>query len=142
MIYIKIYEVIFKLFAGAILGGLIGIERSFFKQRPGLRTFSLVSLGATLISTLSTYFPIDSASRILANIIVGIGFLGGGVIFFHEEKLIGATTAAAIWVTAAIGMAIGLGFYLEAILATILTIIILAFLPYLEEKIKKFYEKF
>jgi putative Mg2+ transporter-C (MgtC) family protein len=135
-----IIEILYRLFLGAVLGSLIGIERSFFKQRPGLRTFSLVCLGATLFSLISTYFPVDSGTRILANIVLGIGFLGSGIIFFHEERLVGATTAAALWVTAGIGLALGLGYYFEAFFTTILTVIILAFLPYLEEKIKKSYE--
>ena len=130
-------ETIYRLFLGATLGALIGVERSFFKKQAGLRTFSLVSLGATLVSLSATYFPIDSAARIIANIILGIGFLGSGLIFLKDEHLYGITTAAALWCTAAIGLAVGQGFYLEAFITTILVLIILSLLPYLEEKIKK-----
>ena len=130
-------EIIYRLFLGASLGALIGAERSFLKKYIGLRTFALVSLGATLFSIIATKFGIDPSSRILANIILGIGFLGGGIIFFEKERIWGATTAAALWVTAAIGAAVGQGFYLEAFVTTILVILVLSILPFIENKIRK-----
>jgi len=129
-------EIIYKLFLGSILGALIGAERSFFKKQAGLRTFALVGLGATLFSLMATKFALDSASRILANIVLGIGFLGAGIIFYHEEKIVGATTAASLWTTAAIGAAVGQGFYLEAFTTTILVILILSIFPLIEERIR------
>lgn len=129
-------EIIYRLILGAVLGAIIGAERSFFKKHAGLRTFALVSLGATLFSLIASYFPLDSSARILANIILGIGFLGSGVIFLKEEHIFGLTTAAALWTTAGIGLAVGQGYYLEAFIVTILVLFILALLPYLEEKLK------
>ena len=74
-------------------------------------------------------------SRILSNIVVGIGFIGAGLIFYHSEKLTGVTTASALWITAAIGASVGQGLYLESFFVTIFTIIILTVLPFFEEKI-------
>jgi len=133
----NIVEIIYRLFLGATLGALIGVERSFFKKQAGLRTFALVGLGATLFSISALYLGVEAGSRILANIVMGIGFLGAGLIFFKEEHIIGLTTAAALWCTAAIGLAVGQGFYIEAFSTTILVLIILSFLPYIEEKIRK-----
>lgn len=132
---ISVIEIIYRLILGTAIGAIIGAERSFFHKQAGLRTFSLVCLGSTLFSIISIHFPIDSGLRILANIVLGIGFLGGGLIYFYQEKLQGVTTAAALWVTAALGTAIGLGFYLEVFVTTFLIIIILSVLPYLEKRI-------
>ena len=131
-------EIIYKFVLASILGGIIGAERSFFKKQAGLRTFSLVALGACLFSYLgySLEEP-SSVSRIIANLVVGIGFLGAGLIFLKEEKILGLTTAAALWVTAAIGGAVCLGFYFEAFLTTIITVIILTLWHYIEEFIKR-----
>lgn len=130
-------EVIYRLFLAAILGGLIGMERSFFKKQAGLRTFALVALGAALFAYLGTMIEPSNPSRVLANLVVGIGFLGAGLIFLHEEKVIGLTTAAALWTTTAIGAAIGIGYYLEGIFVTILTLIILTIWTYLEKYIRQ-----
>ncbi len=129
-------EIIYRLILGTVLGAIIGVERSFFKKQAGLRTFALVSLGATLFSLIASYLPTDSSARILANIILGIGFLGSGLIFLKEEHIFGLTTAAALWTTAGVGLAVGQGFYLEAFTVTILILIILALLPYIEERLK------
>jgi putative Mg2+ transporter-C (MgtC) family protein len=130
-------EIIYRLFLGSALGALIGVERSFFKKQAGLRTFALVGLGATLFSLIAAKFTPDSTTRILANIVLGIGFLGAGIIFYHEEKVVGATTAAALWATAAIGASVGQGFYLEAFVTTVLVLLILSILPFIEEKIRQ-----
>lgn len=126
------YEFLYKLFLAALLGSFIGIERSFFKKHAGLRTFALVSLGSALFSYLGSLVEPHNPSRVLASVVVGIGFLGAGLIFFHEEKVIGLTTAAALWVTTAIGSAIGLGYYFEGIFATFLTLVILTIFSYIE----------
>lgn len=130
-------EIIYRLFLAAILGGLIGIERSFFKKQAGLRTFALVALGSALFAYLGMNIEPDDPSRVLANLVVGIGFLGAGLIFLHEEKIIGLTTAAALWTTTAIGAAIGIGYYLEGIFVTILTLTILTIWTYLEKYIRQ-----
>jgi len=131
------WEIVYRLFLAAALGSFIGLERSFFKKQAGLRTFALVALGAALFSYLGNILEPNASSRVLANIVVGIGFLGAGLIFLHEEKIIGLTTAAALWVTTAIGSAIGVGYYFEGIWATILSLIILWALSYIERLIRK-----
>ena len=135
MVELTTIEIIYRLILGTIIGAIIGAERSFFHKQAGLRTFALVSLGATLFSIIALNFNQDSTSRILANIVMGIGFLGGGLIYFYQEKLQGITTAAALWVTAAIGAAIGQGYYLEVFVSSILVLLVLSFLPFIERKI-------
>ncbi|MER3570250.1 MAG: magnesium transporter MgtC [Patescibacteria group bacterium] len=133
-------EIIYKFLLASILGGIIGVERSFFKKQAGLRTFALVSLGACLFTSSSLFFLTNdptSVSRVLANLVVGIGFLGAGVIFLQKDKIYGLTTAAALWVTAAIGGAVGLGLYFQAFLVTLITIIILTLWYHLEKLIRK-----
>ena len=130
-------EIFYRLFLAAILGSFIGAERSFFKKQAGLRTFALVSLGSALFAYLGSIIEPNGSSRVLANLVVGIGFLGAGLIFLHEEKIIGLTTAAALWVTTAIGASIGLGFYFEGFLVTALALIILTVATYLERLIRK-----
>jgi len=127
-------EFIIKIILAIIFGGLIGLQRSYFQKQAGLRTFSLVSLGACLFVIFIQMFSLEkeSIARVLANIVVGIGFLGSGVIFSFKGKITGLTTAAALWVTAAIGLGIGLGFYFQTFIATLLTIFILQFLYYIE----------
>lgn len=130
-------EIIYRLFLAASLGAIIGAERSFFRKQAGLRTFALVALGAALFSYLGISLEPTNPTRVLANLVVGIGFLGAGLIFLHEEKVIGLTTAAALWVTTAIGAAIGAGYYFEGFLVTILTVLILWSLTYIERIIRK-----
>ena len=138
------------LILAATLGALIGLEREWAQRAAGLRTFSLISLGAALfvmISRLSfiQYLGISSLdpSRTLGQIIVGMGFLGAGIIIFkqREGRVEGLTTAAMMWVTSAVGAAVGLELYWLAISTTILIVLInfvvLPFEKRLEEKIEK-----
>lgn len=129
-------EIIYRLFLAAMLGMLIGAERSLFKKQAGLRTFALVSLGAALFSYLGVSLEESNPTRVLANIVVGIGFLGAGLIFLDKERIIGLTTAAALWVTTAIGASIGVGFYFEGFLVSVLTVLILWGLTYVEKIIR------
>lgn len=105
---------------------MVGLEREYFaKQEAGARTFSLVTLGSALITGLS--FDLfdpgsrDSAARIIANVVVGIGFLGGGAIVKEAERVQGLTTAAGIWAMAAVGIAVGSERYLLGILAIVVS---------------------
>ena len=131
------WEIIYRLFFAACLGAFIGAERSFFKKQAGLRTFALVALASALFAYLGSTLEPNNPSRVLANIVVGVGFLGAGLIFLHEEKIIGLTTAAALWATTAIGSAIGLGYYFEGIWVTVLSLIILWLFTYIERLIRK-----
>ena len=138
------------LILAATLGALIGLEREWAQRAAGLRTFSLISLGSALfvmISRLSfiQYLGVSSLdpSRTLGQIIVGIGFLGAGIIIFRqrEGRVEGLTTAAMMWTTSAVGAAVGLELYWLAISATTLIVLInfvvLPFEKRLEEKIEK-----
>lgn len=111
-------ETLFRLLLGAVCGGLIGLERELKGRPAGLKTFSLVCMGATLVMVTNEYICAlrddytGDAARMAAQVISGIGFLGAGTIMTTgNDRIQGLTTAAALWVTAAIGIAIGTGFY-------------------------------
>jgi putative Mg2+ transporter-C (MgtC) family protein len=134
-----------SLLLATALGALIGLEREWARKEAGTRTFSLISLGSALfiiISQLSfnQYLGISSLdpSRTLGQIIVGIGFLGAGIIIFQQKEGIvkNLTTAAMIWVTAAIGATVGLGLYWIAIGATFLVLFINIFIFPIEKKME------
>lgn len=135
-------QVIVRLILSALLSGLIGVERQLHRRAAGLRTHILVCVGSTLIMLTSVYIfdiykeiaPVDPA-RIAAGVITGIGFLGAGTIIRYGEEIRGLTTAASLWVVAAVGLAVGCGFYSAAIAATILVLMALLLLRRLENKI-------
>jgi len=138
------FQIIFQLFLAAFLGGLVGLEREYKRKEAGLRTYTLVALGSALFTIISfEAFKFFSGkigvefdpSRIIGQIVLGVGFLGAGVIIFREARIEGLTTAAGFWVVAAIGAAVGIGFYFPAIFVTFLAILILAGLRLVEEKI-------
>jgi len=135
-------EIILRLVLAVLLGSAVGVERTRAGKIAGLRTFALVSLGACLFVLMSTYITnmyqgwADPA-RVLASIVIGIGFLGAGMIILGKDGLKNLTTAASIWLTAGIGAAIGFGFYSEAFITTILVIIIFTLFWELEEYIRK-----
>lgn len=118
------FETIFRLFLAVALGALIGFERELKHRPAGLRTHMLVSLGATLFTVISLSFEIDSA-RIAAGIVTGIGFLGAGSIIAHKGQVKGITTAATLWVVAGIGLCVGMGQYLIAVIGALLIFMIL-----------------
>lgn len=141
-----------RLALAMVLGAIIGIEREVSRKYAGLRTYSLVSLGAALFAILSeathqhfltTYGSVNSfdPSRIISQIVVGVGFLGAGMIVFYQEKVLGLTTAAGIWVAAAVGAAVGIGEYAIAIFTTALALFILVALRWCEGWIKWSEEK-
>ncbi len=135
-------QVILRLVLSVVLSGLIGLERQIHRRTAGLRTHILVCLGSCLIMLTSLYVfdiyknqvPLDPA-RIAAGVITGIGFLGAGTIIREREKIKGLTTAASLWVVAGIGLAVGCGFLKAAIFSTILALIVLFFLRYIETKV-------
>ncbi|MEM4391096.1 MAG: MgtC/SapB family protein [Candidatus Diapherotrites archaeon] len=119
------YEVLGKLFLAILFGGLVGLQRELDDQYAGLRTHMLVCAGSTLFTLLSLGFPDSDPSRVAAGIVTGIGFLGAGAIFKEKDKVVGLTTAADLWVIAAIGMAVGMGYYLVAAFSTALILVVL-----------------
>ncbi|MDI6602585.1 MAG: MgtC/SapB family protein [Patescibacteria group bacterium] len=137
-------EIIIQLILATFLGILIGLEREIKKKEAGLQTYSLVALGTCLFTIISfelfnSFFDKTGISfdpsRIIMAIAVGIGFIGAGVIFRQPSGIIGLTTAAGLWTTAAIGIAIGVKLYFLAILTTFFTLLILAGFGLVEKKI-------
>lgn len=120
-------DVIFvvRLLLAAILGAAVGVQREIAGRAAGIRTYSLVALGSASFTILSIYafFPGDPG-RVAAQILTGIGFIGAGIILHKPKEVVGLTTAAGIWVSAAIGMAAGSGKYFIGIATAIFTIII------------------
>jgi putative Mg2+ transporter-C (MgtC) family protein len=125
-----------RLTVGLVLGAIIGFERELQRQPAGFRTHSLVSLGAALFTVVSAYgFTGDlvDPTRIAAQIVSGIGFIGAGTILQHRGHIRGLTTAASLWSVAAIGTAAGAGLYIVAIVGTLLILIVLSILDRIEE---------
>lgn len=120
--YLINQEDLLKLLLAILLGGLIGLEREMHAKAAGLRTLTLITLGATLFTMFSLRYSDD---RVIANIVTGVGFLGAGAILLSEGRVKGLTTASTIWVAAALGMGIGLGEYSLAGVAAVLVFIIL-----------------
>lgn len=119
-------EVLFELILATLLSTLIGIDRESRNQPAGLRTHMLVGLGSCLFTVLSKYaFGDSDAARIAAQVVAGIGFLGAGTIIQREGSAHHLTTAASIWATAAVGMAVGAGAWFLALGATLIIWIVL-----------------
>lgn len=123
-----------RLLLAAGLGAAIGIERELHRKPAGLRTNILIAVGAALFTTLSVQLAGvgGTPDRIAAQIVTGVGFLGAGAILHSGSSVQGMTTAATIWVNAAVGMAVGAGQYATAAVATGITVIVLAVLAPLE----------
>jgi putative Mg2+ transporter-C (MgtC) family protein len=131
--------IIFRLVLAAILSGIIGFEREFHGRAAGFRTHILLCVGSTLVMLTSMHiFDVYSSraavdpARIAAGVITGIGFLGAGAIMHSKSSIRGLTTAASLWVVAGIGLAVGSGLYLGAVVTTILTIVALLIFSRLE----------
>lgn len=115
-----ILEITLRLFVAFLLGGIIGIEREYRSKDADFRTHFLVALGSALFCIVSQYgfgFDLKDSSRVAAQVVSGIGFLGAGTIIFQKNVVRGLTTAAGLWVTAAIGLACGTGMYIVATIA-------------------------
>lgn len=119
------WVMIFRLVAAGFLGGFIGLEREFRAKEAGVRTHFIVALGSALFMIISEFAfegKQHDAARVAAQVVSGIGFIGAGVIIFQRNVVRGVTTAAGLWVAAAIGLACGDGMYPVAIAATVLTV--------------------
>jgi len=136
-------QVVIRLLLATVLGGLIGFEREVRGRIAGFRTHILVCLGSALI-TLTSIFMYETysggsnadPSRIAAQIVTGIGFLGAGTILRSGTTITGLTTAANLWAVAGIGIAVGCGFYIAALTASLLVIVILAVFSKMEDVMK------
>ncbi|MBI2062261.1 MAG: MgtC/SapB family protein [Candidatus Yanofskybacteria bacterium] len=129
------WTMISRLLIAALLGGVVGFERERSGKVAGLRTHTLVSVGAALLSIISIklfqIFPsvngvVGYDYHLVANIVVGIGFIGAGTILRRDNRIEGTTTAASLWVVSAIGIASGFGFYQEAAATAVVVYIVLA----------------
>ena len=118
-------EIFLRLVLSVVAGGLIGLEREIVHRPAGIRTHMLVCLGSALFVLVTIETLPNEAARIIAGIATGIGFLGAGTIFKAKSEVHGLTTAASIWAVSAVGLAIGLGYYLMMVIAVILILIIL-----------------
>ncbi|OGT61544.1 MAG: hypothetical protein A3E85_05385 [Gammaproteobacteria bacterium RIFCSPHIGHO2_12_FULL_45_12] len=125
-------EMFFRIIFATCLGGLIGWERERHRNiiSAGIRTYGAICLGSCAFGILGVYLGIGSAdpTRIAAQVVTGIGFLGGGIIFRQGDYVTGLTTAATLWATAAVGLAVSVGFYLLSLL-TALLIFLLLYMP-------------
>ncbi len=142
------WEFILRIFVAALLGGAIGLEREYRAKEAGLRTHFLVALGSAVFMIVSAY-GFDGVmntpehrwdvSRVAAQVVSGIGFIGAGTIIFHKSENVvrGLTTAAGLWVTAAIGLACGGGMYILSIASTILVLVGLEAFNFVLRKIDK-----
>ena len=119
-------DITLRLAVAMLLGGVIGFEREYRAKDAGFRTHFLVALGSALFCIVSQYgfgFELKDSSRVAAQVVSGIGFLGAGTIIFQKNVVRGLTTAAGLWVTAAIGLACGTGMYLPAVVTTLMVLV-------------------
>ena len=135
-------QIIYQLLLSVFLGSLLGIERKRKKKEAGLQTYSLVCLGTCLFTIVALkmndlFIGNFDILRIIQAVAIGIGFIGAGVIFQQSSGVIGLTTAAGLWVTSAVGVAIGVGLYSIAIFTTFLSLIVFVGFGWLELKFFK-----
>ena len=142
--FVQNSEIILRLLLAVVLGTLIGAERILVHKEAGMKTHALISMGAAVFILVSEEMakkyinlPGFNPTMIASQIIVGIGFLGAGMIMFRDSQTRGLTTAAGFWVTAGIGMASGFGLYSLATIATILILFIFIAMNIIEKPIKK-----
>ena len=130
-----------KLLLSLVAGILLGIEREYKFKSAGIRTIPLITVGSTLFTILSVYIGSpNSSDRIASNIITGIGFIGAGVIFKNDLSINGLTTAAAIWIAAATGMAIGNGHFLLAFSTVGISLSALILLSFAQDKLNSLHQ--
>ncbi|WP_448819958.1 MgtC/SapB family protein [Cetobacterium sp.] len=148
----RLTEILFRLIVSSIFGGCIGLERELKNKSAGFVTLILVCLGATTIALLQEELLIRQISlisthpsliesyklditRLSAQVVTGVGFIGGGVIVYSNDKISGITTAATLWITAAIGLAIGYGFVFLSTAVFLIVVITLIVMKILERKV-------
>lgn len=126
-----------KLFAAIVLGYLIGLEREFHGKVVGTRTISLIAIGSALYVLMSPAIFGGDNSRIIAQVVSGIGFLGAGIIFKDGDTIKGLTTAATVWCAAAVGCLCGSGMFVEAVLGTAAIMTVNIFFAHLKTRKEK-----
>jgi len=137
------FEILLRITVAMVLGIILGTERIMARKTAGMRTYALVSMGSAvfvIVSMIIAELYIDRTSlgplRAMSQVIVGIGFIGAGLIIFKGDKISGLTTAAGLWVAAGIGVTTGYGLYFISVFVTILTLFTFTFLWHIENKIK------
>lgn len=137
-------SMVIRLMVALLLGVVIGVERVLAGKTAGMRTYALVSMGSALFIVISElvsqkYIGLTNFDpmRMASQIIVGVGFIGSGLIFTHNSKPTGLTTATGLWVSAGIGIASGFGLFNLAIIATVLTLFVFVILWFVEDKVRK-----
>jgi putative Mg2+ transporter-C (MgtC) family protein len=126
-----------KILVSVLCGGIIGLERQFRGKPAGIRTSILICLGTQVFVSHGTSLASGDQYRVLAQVVTGIGFLGAGLMISQEGTVRGVTSAAVIWVLAAIGATIGLGHHSEALVLVLVTVGVLSGVEYLENSIRK-----
>ena len=121
-----------KIGISLLLGSLLGLEREYQNKAAGFRTIALICMGATVFTIVSARLSGVNPDRLASNIVTGIGFIGAGVIFKNGSNVHGLTTAATIWVVAAVGLAVGVGDYSLATVVTFVTLTILSVFEFLQ----------
>lgn len=142
-------EIFLQLLLAVFLGSLLGLERQYKKKEAGLKTYSLVTLGSAFFVILAyqslNYFSSYNISfdptRIIGQIVLGVGFIGAGLIIFRGFHIEGLTTATGLWVASAIGVAVGLKMYFPAVFVTLLAVAVLSVFRIIEEKVFRKDEK-
>ena len=135
----SVAKVVIRLLVAAILGGMIGFERESAGKPAGLRTHMLVAMGAAIFVMVPQLLGAEGAdiTRVIQGLVAGIGFLGAGAIMNKGDDARGLTTAASIWLTAAVGMGAGLGREALAVMSTILALVVLAVIPRIAGQFQK-----
>ncbi|HEX4776631.1 MAG TPA: MgtC/SapB family protein, partial [Acidimicrobiia bacterium] len=148
MLHLDQGVMVLRVVLAVVLGGAIGIEREIDAQPAGFRTHVVLCLGAALFGLVSVhaFAPFEAVrartnvqidvTRVASQVVVGVGFLGGGAILKHGATVRGLTTAASMWVTAAIGLAVGVGFYWPAVAVTVATLVSLVVFRWLRRWIR------
>lgn len=140
------FDTIYRLAVAALLGAAMGLERSLAGKHAGMRTYALVSLGSALFTVIGVIASHQLASfsginplHIAGSIVIGIGFIGAGLVSLTRERHAELTTASGIWVAAAVGMTAGFGYFTVALAATVLGILIFSTLLGLENRLRRHY---
>jgi putative Mg2+ transporter-C (MgtC) family protein len=126
-----------RLLLAVVVGGAIGLERELHHKSAGFRTITLICIGATLFTMLD--IRLNASGRIIANIVTGVGFLGAGVILHDTSRIKGLTTAASIWISAALGVAIGVGAYFEMLVVAVLVLVVMTVFNQLERRVNDWF---
>jgi putative Mg2+ transporter-C (MgtC) family protein len=129
------WEDVLKIVLALVAGGLIGIEREARDKAAGFRTLIFICVGATLFTILSSEIAGQPDPRIAASVVTGVGFLGAGVILREQGRVVGITTAAVVWLAAAVGMCVGGGYYLLTGVVVFLALVVLWLFPLVEHAV-------